>query len=130
MPIRPSSGAEVKPLIAALGGTDDVQREAAIARLAVIGPRAIEHLLQAYPSANLRSRTAILRTLEAIADARALPIARDALDSGSPELSLASAGTLRALLANADAAKDALDALVSAALDGNRPTELRVAAYE
>jgi HEAT repeat protein len=130
MPIRPSSGAEVKPLITALGGTDDVQREAAIARLAVIGPRAVEHLLKTYPSATSRQRTAILRALEAIADARALPIAREALHSGSPDVSLAAAGTLRALLASADASKDALDTLMSAALDVARPTELRVAACE
>ena len=130
MPIRPSSGAEVKPLITALGGTDDVQREAAIARLAVIGPRAVEHLLQAYPAATSRSRTAILRVMEAIADPRALAISRDALNAGSPELSLAAAGTLRALLASADASKDALDALVSAALDRTRAAEVRVAALE
>ena len=130
MPIRPSSGAEVKPLIAALGGTDDVQREAAVARLAVIGPRAVEHLLHAYPSATSRSRSAILRALEGIADARALPIARDALNNSSLELSLAAIGALRGLLPGADASKDALDALMSAALDGNRPTELRVAAFE
>lgn len=117
-------------MIAALGGTDDVQREAAVARLAVIGPRAVEHLLHAYPSATALSRCAILRALEATADARALPIAREALNGSSLELSLAAAGTLRGLLASADASKDAFDALMSAALDGNRPTELRVAAFE
>src|SRR5262249_55981489 len=36
VPIKASASAEIRQLIAALRGTDDVQREAAIARLAVI----------------------------------------------------------------------------------------------
>ena len=36
MAIRPSSSAEIRQLIAALGGEDEVAREAAIARLAVL----------------------------------------------------------------------------------------------
>jgi hypothetical protein len=130
MPIRRSSGAEIKPLIAALGGTDDIQREAAIARLSVIGPRTVAHLLTAYTDATMRSRTAIFRALEAIADPRALTIARDALDRGSGELAVAAVGTLRALLATADASRDALDALIAAALDRDRTTELRLAAFD
>jgi hypothetical protein len=130
MPIRPASGGEVKPLVAALGGTDDVRREAAIARLAVIGPRAVEHLLQAYSPGTSRSRIAILRVFEAIADPRALAVSREALNTGSADVSLAAAGALRGLLADADASRDALDALVSAALDRRRSTELRVAAFE
>lgn len=130
MPIRPSSGAEIAPLVAALGGSDAVPREAAIARLAVIGPRAVEHLLKAYSGGTTRARTGILRALEAIADPRALAVAREAIDSGSAETSIAAAGTLRALLATADASKDALDLLMTAALDRQRGAELRVAAFE
>ncbi|HTL45980.1 MAG TPA: hypothetical protein VL262_16705, partial [Vicinamibacterales bacterium] len=111
MPIRPSSGAEIKPLITALGGSDDVRREAAIARLAVIGPRAAEHLFAAYPAATTRSRVGILRALESMADPRGLTLAREALDRGPAELSLAAVGSLRALLATAEASKEALDTL-------------------
>jgi hypothetical protein len=130
MPIRPSSGAEIKPLIAALGGSDDVQREAAIARLAVIGPRAVEHLLGAYSIGTTRSRTDIFRVLEAIAEPRALTLAREALNGSAAETSLAALGVLRALLATVDASKDALDTLVSTALDRQRGTDLRLAAFE
>jgi hypothetical protein len=130
MPIRPSSGAEIKPLITALGGSDDVRREAAIARLAVIGPRAAEHLFAAYPAATTRSRVGILRALESMADPRGLTLAREALDRGPAELSLAAVGSLRALLATAEASKEALDTLISAALDPERSTDLRVAAFD
>ena len=130
MPIRPSSGAEIRPLIAALGGSDDVQREAAIARLAVIGPRAVDHLLTAFAGGTGRARTGILRALEAIADPRAVAIAREAVEHGSADTSAAAIGTLRALLATADASKDALDVLMSAALDPQRGAELRLAAFD
>ena len=129
MPSRPSSGAEIKPLIPALGGTDDVQREAAIARLAVIGPRAVEHLLHAFPAGTTRCRTGILRTLESIGDARAVTLARGALKE-SGDTSLAAVGTLRSLLATTEASKDALDALIAAALDRGHDTPLRLAAFE
>lgn len=130
MPIRPSSGAEITPLVAALGGSDDVQREAAIARLAVIGPRAVDHLVKAYAGGTVRSRAGILRAFEAIADPRALTLAREALNGPADDLLLPAIGALRALLATADASKDALDALMSTALDPHRSAELRLAAFD
>jgi hypothetical protein len=47
MVIKASAAAEIRLLVDALNSTDDVQREAAVARLAVIGPRAIERLTDA-----------------------------------------------------------------------------------
>jgi hypothetical protein len=107
-----------------------VQREAAIARLAVIGPRTVDHLLQAYTNATTRGRVGILRALEAIADPRALTPACDALSAGPADASLAAVGVLRGLLATTEAAKDALDVLVAAALNRGLGTELRLAALE
>lgn len=132
MTIRPSSGAEIRQLIAALGGDDDVAREAAVARLAVIGPRAVEHLLQEFPAAGGRARAGMLRALEAAGDPRALPLARAALQDGSAAIQTAAIGTLRALLSStrADAARDALDALVAVALDSGRIAAVRIAAYD
>src|SRR3954451_9610790 len=101
MPIRPSSSAEIRQLIEALGGADDVRREAAVARLAVIGPRAVEHLLQDYPAATMsRTRAGMLRALEASGDPRVVPRASPSLDdqSASPEVVNAAIGVLRALL--------------------------------
>src|SRR6516164_7976267 len=104
MPIQRSAGAEIRPLIDALGGTDETKREAAVARLAVIGPRAVEHLLSQFPDGTGRSRAGILRALEALADPRALPAASSALQDVSPLVQAAAVGALRALLGTARAA--------------------------
>jgi hypothetical protein len=133
MPIRPSSSAAIQQLIAALGGSDDVRREAAIARLAVIGPRAIEHLLQEYPLASTaRHRAGMLRALEASHDSRAVALAREGIDDDSPEVSVAVFALLRAaaLGNHPHVAREALDALVATALDRQRPGPVRLAAFD
>jgi hypothetical protein len=112
-----------------------MRREAAVARLAVIGPRAVEHLLQDYPKASMaRARAGMLRALEASGDPRAVPLARAALDdsSSSPELISAAIGVLRAFLGAVQpaVARDALDALVTAALDHTRAADIRTAALD
>lgn len=103
-------------------------REAAIARLSVIGARAVDPLLSEFASADARARAGILRALEALPDPRALPVARRALDDPEPEVRAAGVGAVRALLAAVP--RDALDALVSVALDGSRDALVRVAAFE
>jgi hypothetical protein len=132
MPIRPSAGAAIRPLIDALGGDDEVTRESAVARLAVIGPRAVEALLQAYAGAPARRQSGILRALEAVTDPRALPIARTALNSHQTELAVAAIGVLRAFLTSAtpEIARDALDAIVATALDADRAATCRLAALD
>jgi len=132
MPIQRSAGAEIKGLIDALGGADETKREAAIARLAVIGPRAVEHLLTEFASATGRARAGMLRALDAVADPRALPVARGALEDSSALVQTAAIGALRSLVGagNAAAARDAFDALVAAALDGRRIAPVRLAAWE
>ena len=52
MVIKASAAAEIRALVDALGADDDVQREAAIARLGVIGPRAVDQLTDAYARRN------------------------------------------------------------------------------
>jgi len=132
VPIRPSAGGEIRQLIESLGGTDDTRREAAVARLAVIGPRAVEHLLQEFPTATGRVRAALLRALEAIGDPRALTTARAALQDGSAQVQTAAIGALRALLGAGTAAveRDAFDALVAVALDRGRAAAVRLAAWD
>ncbi len=132
MPIHPSSSAEIRRLIDALGADDEVARESAVARLAMIGPRATDHLLRHYPAAAPRLRAGMLRAFEGLADARALPVARTALADASPENVIAAIGVLRAFL-NAPhpaLARDALDAVVATALDTRRPAAPRIAAFE
>lgn len=132
MTIRPSSSAEIRQLIAALGGADDVERETAVARLAVIGPRAVEHLLQEFSASSGRARAGMLRALEAAADPRTLPLARASLQDGSAAVQAAAIAVLRALLSSprSETSRDALDALVAVALDPARAAIVRVAAYE
>lgn len=131
MTIKASRSADVSTLVAALGSSDDVKRESAIARLAVIGGRAVDRLAAAYPEAARETRRAILRALEAIADPRAVPVARAALREGG-DVAIAAASTLKPLLQSTDgrAATDALDALVESALDGTAERRVRLAAFE
>jgi hypothetical protein len=133
MPIRPSSGQEIRQLVDALAG-EDVVREAAIARLAVLGERAADHLLRAYAEAKgARTRLGILRALEAGGDPRAVRLARDVLTS-SRDASLVdeALGVLRGFLEapQPDAARDALDALVAAALDTTLSSATRLGAFD
>ena len=132
MTIRPSSSAEIRQLIAALGSDDEVERESAVARLAVVGERAVERLLQEFPKATGRTRTGMLRALEAAGDPRALPLARAALQDGSAAVQTAAIGTVRAFLGSPrpDVSRGALDALVAVALDRTRIAMVRIAAYD
>ncbi len=132
MPIRPSAGAEVRQLIEALGAADDVTRESAIARLAVIGPRALEHLLNDFPAATARVRAGMLRVFEATDDARVLPLVRASLADASASVQSTAIGVLRALAASEQpkVARDALDALVAVALDSERIAAVRLTAIE
>lgn len=131
MTIKSSHAAEIRALIQSLESDSPVDRDIAVARLAVLGERAVDRLIAAYPKAGREARVGILRALEPTADPRALKIARSALDHGG-EIAAAAAGTLRALLDSADeaAAAEALDALVGAALDPSRERRVRVAAFE
>ena len=133
MSIKPSAAAEIRALIESLSADDDVRREAAIARLAVIGPRAVDRLLASYagPQTTRATRVAILRVLESIGDSRALSIATGALHEGG-DLAIAATGALRALLASGtgDVSTDALDALVATALDRTVERRVRMAAYD
>jgi len=132
MPIRPSSSVEIGQLIEALGDAGEVTRESAVARLAVIGARAAERLLLAFPSAPPGARAGMLRAFEAIGDARALPLARGALADPSPETVIAAIGVLRAFLNSPQPAlaRDALDAVVATALDTARSGAPRLAALD
>jgi hypothetical protein len=132
MVIKASAAAEVRALVDALSGTDEVQREAAVARLAVIGPRAIERLTDAYRTSRSRdTHVAILRALEAISHHRSAPIARAAILEGG-DVGVAATAVLRPLLSSphGSTAADALDALMAVALDSKAERRLRLAALD
>ena len=109
-----------------------MSRDSALARLAVIGPRAVPHLVAAYGEATDRmARAAILRALEPIGDPRALPIARDGLSHGG-DLAVAAVAVLGGLLDSSYGATgaNALDSLMTAALDERVERRVRAAAAE
>ena len=103
-----------------------------MARLSVIGARAVGRLLAAYgQTADLRARAAILQALEAIADYRAAPLAQQAVAEGG-DLGVAAVGVLRALLTSrhGPTATLALDTLIATTLDSSQDRRLRLAAFD
>ena len=80
--IRASSSKQIDSLIADLSAASGVTRETAVARLTLLGARAVERLLTVAAShASADARTAAWRTLEAIADQRALDPALETIAS-------------------------------------------------
>jgi hypothetical protein len=131
MSIKPSSASEIRTLTAALASGDEVTRETAVARLAIFGPRATDRVMATYVAADRNTRRAILRVLEAIADPRALPLARRALAEGG-DVSVSAIATLRALLDSpqTSAATEAFDALVEVAMNRTAERRARLAALD
>ena len=123
--IRTSRAGEVERLVADLRDGAPVQREAAIARLRVIGARAIDKLAalvaHGQPSA---ARAAALTALEGIDDPRAVDLALGALADADPEVAGSAIGMLRSWVTREDGTR-VMDALTAIALDTKRPPPLR-----
>jgi hypothetical protein len=126
--IRASSSKQIDALIAQLASDDGDARESAVARLTVIGARAVERLLAAARSEGAPApRVTAWRTLEAIGDARALEPALAALDGHEPSVAAAAAATARRFVRGASGAR-VVDRLTAAVLDRRRPDVVRAAA--
>ena len=127
-----SADAEVRALIQALGAGDEARREAAMARLIIIGERAVARLVAACESStDPELQLAVLRVLEVTADERAVPLARNALGAGG-DRGVAAVAVLRALLARGrlSSETDAIEALVGVAKDPTAERRLRLAAAQ
>ena len=130
MSIRASSSRQIESLVADLSAADAATREAAVARLTVMGSRAVERLAAlAGSSAPAGARTTALRTLEAIGDPRALTPALHILSDAAsePEVGAAAAGVARVFLRGRLGAA-AVDRLTAVVLDRGRAEALRLAA--
>jgi hypothetical protein len=128
VPIKRSTAAEVSVLLRDLQSGDDVSREAAVARLSVIGTRAVEGLVAVAASGPApAARAAALTALEAIGDPRAIEPAFDLLLGGDAALAAPAAGVLRVALDTARG-DEVLDRLTAVALDAARATHARLAA--
>jgi HEAT repeat protein len=126
--IKPSSAKEVAALVADLSGGSAVKRDGAVARLIVIGPRAVARLIALVESpAPSASRAAALRALEGIRDARALDPAIQLLRDPDAAVAAAAASLARVFL-RGERGAEIVDRLTAAALDGSVAEPVRLAA--
>jgi HEAT repeat protein len=109
-----------------------VRREAAVARLAIVGDRAVDRLLSALPQTSPAGQVAVLRALELIASPRALPAAVSLLQASDDAVAGAAASALRPHVRSAEEtlATRALEALTALALDTRRNDMPRLAALD
>ncbi len=127
MPITTSLSKQIDALVSDLSSSDAATREAAVARLSVIGARSVDRLVAAVGSKSpVTSRAAALRALEAIGDPRAIAAALTALDDAAPEVAGTAVDLLRGFVRGAHGV-EVVDKLTITALDTNRPEALRIA---
>jgi HEAT repeat protein len=131
--IRSSASQEVKRLVADLtaeGPDQSTRRDAAIARLTIIGTRAVRQLLEAVAAKPAPPQhAALLLALEAIPDPRAVEPVLNGLTASDSAVRLAAAKASRGLLALPQGTT-VLDRLTAIALDRNEPGDLRAATLE
>jgi hypothetical protein len=131
--IQRSSSAQTARLVDDLIGTDPVRREAAMARLAIVGERAVERLLAVLSDSLPPDATVVvLRVLESIGSPRGLTAALPRLDSATDAIAVAAVGVVRPHLRSADdrVAAQSLAALTTVALASRRSDPPRLAALE
>ncbi len=130
MVIKRSSAPQVAALLQDLGHGDATARQAAAARLAVIGTRAVDGILGVLGAAgDPQVRAAALAALEGSGDARAIEPAFAALGDADPDVAAAAVGVLRAFL-ESDRGTGVLDRLAQHALDPALAVRARLAAIE
>src|SRR5687767_8425595 len=89
MVIRSSSAKEIEKLVAQLREGSPTARDAAVARLRVIGARAVDRLASlARTGADAASRAAALTALEGIDDPRARTVAMESFGDPDPAVAL------------------------------------------
>ncbi len=129
MAIRASSGKQIDSLLADLASAHALTRDGAVARLTVIGERAVPRLVSLVSASTTPddARVAALHALEGIGDLRALDVAIVSLDADDVRVAVAAVGVLQALLGSPRGV-EVLDRLTSTALDRGRPRPVRLAA--
>jgi hypothetical protein len=128
--IRGSRAPEVERLVAGLLSTGSVEREAAVARLRVIGSRAIERLAALLHSdAPPTARAAALEAMADSDDPRTLNLGLASLAHAEADVAVAAVGVLRGWVSREEGTR-VLDALTAAALDQARHARVRLAALD
>jgi hypothetical protein len=129
--IKRSTSAEVGRLIETLLATDRVARETAAARLAIVGPRALERLSATLQGLGEETQlVAVLDVLERIGDARSAAVVEPLLQDRRESVVTGAIAVVRRALQADDAAlaAQATDALVKLTTDRARSTAIRRAA--
>jgi HEAT repeat protein len=129
--IRTSSAKEIDGLIADLGSDRSLTRETAIARLTLIGGRAVERLvaLVDQPDRSPASRVAAFRALEGLGDARALQPALRAAASGNADIAAAGVAVIKMSVRGRHSIA-AIDGLASIGLNQLASEAIRLEAIE
>ncbi|MQA29634.1 MAG: hypothetical protein GEU82_07330 [Luteitalea sp.] len=127
--IRLSSAKQVDALIADLSSEDAVKRDAAVARLTVMGARAVGRLIVLADDrgAPAPGRAAAFRALEAIGDPRALDVALRWVSEGDEQISTAAVDVARVFVRSPHGVP-AVDRLSAVSMDVRRPVPVRLAA--
>jgi len=126
--IKVSAAREIDTLIGDLAGPSAVRRDAAVARLTVIGARAVDRLVAlAASDASASARIAALRALDGIGDVRGLDTALVATHDADPGVAITAIALTRAFLFT-ERSPDVVDHLTAVAVDTARPDRVRVKA--
>ena len=127
--IRVSSVKQAGALIADLSSDDEVKRDAAVARLTVMGARAVGRLILLADDrqASSQGRAAAFRVLEAIGDPRGLDVALRWVSEADEPVSMAAIDLARVFIRSAHGLP-AVDRLSAVAMDAGRPVPVRLAA--
>lgn len=131
MAIRASSAKEIDGLVADLASDRALTRETAIARLTVIGARAVERLVALIdqPDRSPASRVAALRALEGLGDTRALEPALRAAAAGDADIAAAGVAVIRTFVRGRHGVT-AVDGLASIGLNQDASETIRLEAIE
>lgn len=117
-------------LITQLSADSAVTRESAVARLTVVGARAVDRLVEcALSGTAATARAAALTALERIGDRRALAAALPLTADPDVDVALAAIATAGAFVRDPRGV-DAVDRLTAIAVDHRRPASIRAAAVE
>jgi hypothetical protein len=120
----------VDRLIVDLESSDPVRRDAAVARLRVLGPRALPRLAKFIESSNLSSARALaIGALDGVEDPHAVEIALTALHFSEVDSVVAALGVLRGWVAQESGTR-LLEAITAIAVDRSRDARIRVAAID
>jgi hypothetical protein len=123
---RPSS--DIDRLVADLQSHDSIRRDAAVARLRILGRRALSRLtdvIASHESAAVRALA--LDALDGVDDVRVIDVAFDALRDGDTDVVIAALGVLGGWVAEETGTR-LLDAITAITVDRSRDARVRVAA--